>query len=350
MPVFPEKNVFILLTPHSYLNACELKYKFRLPKETLFIYFLTEHKESLRQIENIINPSFWGGIRFLFGRKGRQIGKSKVSEILFFVRNFARIFYLSIRISRVRRLVVGNILNPWMRFLVSHSRAKEIIILDDGNATIPILQENRKIEEQFRIPPQMKIRKNMLISWLQNSPVMNNQLKFFTVFDSWDNNHTLIKISNDFGYMKQFVGSFETTAEVLFIGSPLVNFGLISGEVFQQLLTSLIKYFIGHELIYVRHRTEPEEFPGNLKCISFDRPIELYLLENKILPPVVASFFSTAGINLHRIFGNRLQVLNMRIPDYLITNPQYSNLLKVLSDYYRKQENEYFRIIDIDII
>jgi hypothetical protein len=39
----------------------------------------------------------------------------------------------------------------------------------------------------------------------------------------------------------------------------------------------------------------------------------------------------------------------MRIPDNLISNPQYSKLVKVLSDYYRKQENEYFRIIDIDI-
>jgi hypothetical protein len=135
----------------------------------------------------------------------------------------------------------------------------------------------------------------------------------------------------------------------LFIGSPLVNFGLISKEVFQQIIVYLKNFFDGQELVYIRHRTEPEEFPGNLKCVSFDRPIELYLLENKILPPVVASFFSTAGINLHRIFGNRLQVLNMRIPDNLISNPQYSKLVKVLSDYYRKQENEYFRIIDIDI-
>jgi len=344
-----EKNIFILLTPHSYLNAYELQYKFRLPKESLYIYFLTEHRESIRQIEKIIDQSTWGRIRFLFGQKGRKIGKSKISEILFTLRNFAYIFCLSIRIAKVRRLVIGNILNPWMRFLVSHSHAEEIIILDDGNATIPILQENRNIEEQFRIPPQLKARKNRLLSWLQNSPVMNNKLIFFTVFNAWDDNHTVKKISNDFGYLKQFVGSFKTTAEVLFIGSPLVNFGLISKEVFQQLVEYLKIFFDGQELVYVRHRTEPEEFSGNLKCVSFDRPIELYLLENKIIPAIVASFFSTAGINLHKIFGNQLHVLNIRIPDNLITNTKYANVLKVLSDYYSKQENEYFRIIDIDI-
>ena len=349
-----EKNVFILLTPHSYMNACELQYKFKLPEESLYIYFLTEHRESLRQIENImVSTSLggisWGATRFLFGRNGRKIGKNKVSEILFFIRNFVYILCLSIRISRVRRLVIGNILNPWMRFLVSNSRAEEIIILDDGNATIPILLENKNIEEQFRIPPQLKTRKNRLMSRLQNSPVMNNRLKFFTVFDSWDKSHSLIKISNDLDYMKQFTSSFERSSEVLFIGSPLVNFGLVSKEVFQQLVLYLQKFFDVHELVYVRHRTESEEFSGNLKCVIPDKPIELYLLENKILPPIVASFFSTAGINLHRIFGNRLQIINMRIPDYLITNPQYSNLLKVLSDYYRKQENEYFRIIEIDV-
>jgi len=356
----PEKNIFILLTPHSYLNACELQFKFRLPEESLYIYFLTEHRESLRQIENMLDSTtreginqggiMGGEIRFLFGSKGRRIGRSKISELILVIRNFVYIFFLSIHISKIKRLVIANILNPWMRFLVSRSRAEEIIVLDDGNATIPILQENRNIEEQFRIPSQLKARKNWLMSRLQNSPIMNARLKFFTVFDSWDKDHTLIKIPNDLGYMKQFAGSFKTTSEVLFIGSPLVNFGLISEEVFQRLIAYLKKFFNGLELVYVRHRTEPEEFHGGLKCISFEKPIELYLLENKILPPVVASFFSTAGINLHRIFGNRIQVINMRIPDHLITNPQYANLLKVLSDYYTRQVNDCFRIIDMDII
>jgi hypothetical protein len=179
--------------------------------------------------------------------------------------------------------------------------------------------------------------------------VMNNRLKFFTVFDNWDDSHTLIKIPNDFDYLKHFAGSFIRTNELLIIGSPLVNFGLISKEVFQQVLTSLEKNFAGHELIYVRHRTEPDEFPGNFKCVSFDKPVELYLLENKILPSMVASFFSTAGINLHRIFGDQLQVINLRIPDDYITNLQYASLLKVLSGYYRNQENEYFRTMEIII-
>jgi hypothetical protein len=346
-----EKNVFILLTPHSYLNACEVQFKLKLPEESTYLCFLTEHKESLRQIENIKDQGkiHWGKIQFLFGHKGRKIGKNRTTEILYLIRNFVCILFLNIRISRVNRLIVANILNPWMKYLVSKSGAKEIIILDDGNATIPILQENRHIEEQFRIPPELKARKNFLLSRLQGSPVMNNRLKFFTVFDAWDNNHTIIKISNDFGYMKQFSGSFERTPEVLVIGSPLVRFGLISLETFNKVLTSLKRIYDGHELIYVKHRTESDEYPGDFKYVSLNKPVELYLLENRILPFTIISFFSTAGINLHRIFGSQVHIVNLKIPECYITNTQYAHLVNTLTDYYRNQENDFFRTTEITI-
>jgi hypothetical protein len=102
-------------------------------------------------------------------------------------------------------------------------------------------------------------------------------------------------------------------------------------------------------LIYVKHRTESDEYPGNLEYVTFDKPVELYLIEKKILPFKVVSFFSTAGINLHRIFGNQLQVVNLKIPESYITNTQYASLLNSLIDYYRNQENDFFRTMEIRI-
>jgi hypothetical protein len=344
-----EKNVFILLTPHSYLNACELQYKLKLSKESMYIYFLTEHRESLRQINNIIDSTKWQRIRFLFGQKGRKIGKNKFFELLILIRNHIYVLYLNLFISQARRLVIGNILNPWMKFLVSRSNAKEIFILDDGNSTIPILMENRNINDKFCIPPQLKSRKNRLMFRLQNLPVRNNRLIFFTIFDQWDENHSMKKIINNLEFLKMFDGSFHKTNEVLLIGSPLADFGLITKEVFHKVLLAIQEYFTGQEVVYVRHRTESEELPGELKTISLDKPVELYLLENRILPSVVASFFSSAGINLNRIFGNQLKVFYIRIPDDYIVNPQYLSLLNVLSDYYSREEKENFRILNLDI-
>jgi hypothetical protein len=291
----------------------------------------------------------WSEIKFLFGTKGRDLGSSKWLEHIYLIRNFLKILILSRKTRKARRLVIGNILNPWMRFLVSRSSCREVYVLDDGNASIPILNQNNDIHDHFRIPSSIKVRKNILLKPLQNAKIKNNRLHFFTLFNHWGDIQTLRLIPNNFQYLKNRVANYPDKGnDVIFIGSPLVEFNLISEKLFMRIMKYVATAFKDHHLQYFRHRTEKIAASLEMEQILPDRPLEHIIINMPVLPCVVLSFFSTAGINLNRIYGSKLKVINLKIDESHIENIQYSEVLDTLAEYYRKIENEHFQIFEMN--
>jgi len=341
-------TVFILLTPLSYLNASELKHHLGLSREESIICFLTEHSESFNHLDSIIDPSKWGDIHYLYGRKGRSMRGSKLNEYFHTFFNFIRILRFSGRIKKADRIVVGNILNPWMRYLISRSPCDEVYVLDDGTATIPILTQNKDIRDHFRTPDMIRGRKNLLLRYMQKSPVQNERLYFFTLFDRWNKDQTLRIIPNHLALFRKSVPSVSKSTEVMFIGSPLVEFNLIPKMLFLRIMDHIRTAVKDRPIRYIQHRTERISDELGMDQVLPDKPLEYFFLEMESMPAVILSFFSTAGMNLRHIYGDLLTIINLKIDESSLENTRYAEALNLMSEYYKKIEDEHFQIFTLD--
>lgn len=288
-------NLIIVFTPLQFYYA--IKYiENSQPKCKVIV--LSTSKINIDQIKAIDkdNIAVYPFMNFLF----------LSDELAWFLKLLYTRFILNTK--NYQKVIIGNYNNiaGYLLTLRFDKKNKEVILLDDGLATIEIYK-NRAIKQIFSNHNlfggrfQKYYRKLFQIDG--NKGVKS--ITFFTFFD-------LLKIApSNFDQVVYVPDSRKSSnykingKSVWFIGSPLVELNFIDKDVFNDLMKKLSFKFKNNniEMSYIYHRFEKEK-DFNFEDLKFNKPLEVVFFEQNVLPKTVISFYSTALVNLASIYDD----------------------------------------------
>lgn len=284
------KNLLVIFTPLQFLNALDY---IKSSKEDYELLVLTTNKINIEQI--------------------KKLDKNEISsyplERFNFVHDealwFSKLAYARYAIDpkKYDAVIIGNFNNIVGYFLsVKFDKLnKKVTLLDDGLATIKIyLDRNRR---------NLKSNQNLFGGrWLKAykkifgiKPTKKiDRLNFYTSYDLCklvESTCDQVKLIQPSTPSKNTILTDKN--QVWFIGSPVVEFGIIERKAFDYLLEALKKELSkrGASLYYILHRSEKEKGQG-LNYVKFDEPLEIVFEDLKTYPQSIISFYSSALVNL----------------------------------------------------
>lgn len=176
----------------------------------------------------------------------------------------------------------GGYTNLYMRLMV----LKETVLLDDGIASINYYWD----QLECPMKPKNEIRYDALYTALplSSNNIVNHQ------FESLEERLTNVEIDESLAY---------------FIGSKVVEVGLLSEGDFIKSLDNFVLRNKGKKLVYIAHRAESLEkvrsnYSNFLEVKVLDLPVELEFLKQNVIPGVIEGFYTGAFLFLYHINKN----------------------------------------------
>lgn len=278
----------VVFTPLQYLNA--VAYKNQFNKECEFIVLTTE-KRNIAQIEtldkdgNCIYPL--RSIQFL------------PDDILWAIKILY--VYFCISIKKYSKIIVGNYNNvaAFCLALRFQNKNKDLIFVDDGLATVNIYKE-RNEKKLLRSTRLFGGRIMFFMRFILKYKYLHSII-FYSCIDL---EHLYVPLFDKI-IRQEFElenNEKEFTKEIWFIGSPLLEGGLIDEKDFDEAMLKVRDYTKSKkvEFKYILHRFE--NIKDEFNCVKFDLPIETVLSETDLLPIEVISFYSAALINIASLY------------------------------------------------
>ena len=114
---------------------------------------------------------------------------------------------------------------------------------------------------------------------------------------------------------------------------------IVSKKTYIKILQTIKRNFSNYSLSFFPHPVEKKNiflqdycWINNIRYINDPRPVELYLSQIKeLFPNKILSIYSSALVNLTKIYGDKIELLNIEI-DYLYN----SNIKDVDFNIYKK--------------
>ncbi len=321
-------NVFLLTSPMQLINALEARHHFGLAPEACVLVALPKTPVSLRQLQAIAGEQgAWGATHLwpLFDVEGddapggmgraRRAWRSRARRR----RRAAQLRALAQRLGRVERVFLGLYYQKLMRHFANVTAADEVVLLDDGAGT---LGNNRwRKERAFSLAhqPWQKRLVGRLRAALYGVDLGEvEHVTFFTSFDI-DVDARDRQVRHDYARLRAQAQEKPLSEAVYFLGQPLVEFGIVSEDVYAAGLRAADAYFAGRPVTYIPHRNESREAPARAQIAalgwalqSFDLPIEYELCARGPLPSAVAGFYTSALVNCQTIFRDRMELVAFR--------------------------------------
>ncbi len=329
-------NIFLVETPLQLLNAIEARYSFSANKKVLVV-FNGINKSGIQQMKNMINKTDWDKIYYITGAP---------NKLLYVLTQFSRVNKLNKIIKDYRiieNIFIGDYRSGLMRHIANSVSYKHCYLLDDGSATLLLPHYKEKLA--FR---QLMIEKLLKIFSRYKPNLISNPF-LFTVYDKEKFPDNFVK-NNGYLYIKNQFNNNVLEDKVFFLGGPLTEKDcVISEDVYFDLLKKIRKYYINYDVFYIPHRRENseklkriEDLTG-MKVKKLDTCIEYAICFNKENPKVVASFFSSALINLKYILGEKLLIHGFYLEPEYLTDGYKEHVKQVYSHY-----SEVIEIISIN--
>lgn len=304
------------------INALEAIHYFKLRNNMLVVIQNSASKNS-SQMKNLIHEHNWDEIILIENKKSKFFNYIKLIHYLKKIQfNF---------------MIIGDLGNVTKAILANVNK-KIIYYIDDGAATLKDYNNYIKVG---------KINKNNFKEFryilFGLKIFVKDTINMFTYLDL---EPSKIKVINhNFNYFKnKLIKDFTHSENIYFLGQPLE--GYIKEETYINYLTSLIRKFPNKKIIYMSHRSENTSQKHQVKALENDlfkfveneMPVELYFLNNKIVPNTIISFFSSALSTLETIY-NISEVYYIFIPREVSNNfYNYDNTLKPYYDTIKKNQ------------
>jgi len=306
MPSKEAFDIFIVESPLQLLNAIEANNylsKGGKQKRTLLIlcYSLNEKgNDQLKLLKGLIK---WDEIIEVTYKS-----KFDFFKIFFSLRN-------DIKTLTARNIFIGEFRAPWMHVLSENILHEEKFLLDDGAGT-PARQEN---DLNLEIPSMFyegegnnlnvivkKVYLKLLgLKYLQ----WKNQINLFTVFDleAYDGQKI---VRNNYEYLRKSCEKTgqKTINEVAFIGTALVEAGIVSNSYYLCCLEKVASLYGGYNVVYIPHRRESNDKLNEIhdrfgyEIRHFNYLIEYEFIISSTLPYKIICFPTMAAITLNRLF------------------------------------------------
>lgn len=278
------KTLIVIFTPLQFLNAISY---IKQTKQASKMVVLTGNLTNIKQIQQIDKDKIcYYPLRNLLWLH---------NEILWFVK-FTYISFLS-KLNNYKCVVIGNFNNVVAYHLAClfQRKSKEIILIDDGLATINIYLERN---QYFRLNNHYLFGGKFIMAFhkLFYQRLQIERVAFFTSFKL----EKLQPIKFDY-IIKQCVLNntvVERIDEIWFIGSPLTENMIIEERTFFDYMENVKTYAQKQScrLVYILHRFE--KIKPEINCIQFDKPIEVHLASLNSFPKEIITFYSSAIVNI----------------------------------------------------
>ncbi len=304
-----KKRLFIVINPTQYLNAVEYANATHSQEDHLAI--LTYNQHSFEELNKLGANRFWSEIHLLdFSEIEKLNSDRKVWQRSY---KFLKGVYERLLPDE---LIIGNLIdNMVYPFLLFVKRNHSIFVnLDDGTPTLNIVF-NRVHSTYFRTYHIQNIKsliKKVLYLGVFPpfiKPPVN--IEFFTLYDiDVSINDKLFK--NEYSWTRSKIIPMQSTNEALFIGSHLVDRGIVSEEVYLDSLDYASKQaeLEGFKFVYIQHRSESPKIRKKIEkhypTRKYSLPLELVFIEQP-RPAVFLGHFSSALFTLSRIYDTSIK-------------------------------------------
>jgi hypothetical protein len=227
---------------------------------------------------------------------------------------------------------VGNYHNRVCYKLIQDLQEGEKYVLDDGMNSLSIASLRKKeinegVSHFYQQKKGIKKKAELIMLGIKRFTVPQN-LKFYSAFiEEVIDGDQLIK--NNFKFFSTLQEYKKSENITYFIGSPLVDLGILNPDVLLDLLKR-IKDFYGDNIIYIPHRLERANSLMLIEKLMPVRPlsvpIEFELITSHTIPIRIASFYSAALITTHKLFKDIIEINSFVLPYNLVKKFKTENL------------------------
>jgi hypothetical protein len=312
------------------INAIEAIEHFKLENNVLVLIYGASDLNKI-QMQNLIKQEKWKKIIHIENRY-----KSKYFQYVNLIKELKE--------DRYKYLFVGE-LGSLHRIVIPNVAKEKVFLLDDGTATVEYYNNLIKVDRYNRYN-----FKELRFLFFGLKVKIRDKVNLFTYFDLKPV-HGIEVVKNKLNYLKikYLKDAKKDENTIYFIGLPVEPSNVITMQMYRNILFNIVKKF-EKKIIYIPHRLESQNFIKELSSINnpmievkiINQPIEMYLLENKIYPSHVISYFSTALTTLGIIYeGSEINIIKVPQDD---VNIGFFNLF--LREYYENSNQKQFITYD----
>lgn len=268
-----------------------------------------------------------------------EAGKKNIFKIQCLINSFLP------RTNEPYVLICGEYRSMIFWYICGRFSKRNIIMVDDGTATLRINRKSRSYKKFFR---------DFIYKMLGFVDGFREPVVFFSVYEiSRVISKKDILIPHEYNYFKHKMESFHLSDNVVYvIGSPFLEAGVVNGDdiiTTVDMLTRLKKKY--QEVIYIAHRRERDEkllaIREHVPVESLDYPFELLplVLQKKI--NAIAGFYSSLFDNMHIICGDTLDIECFYLPQDSI-NPSWRSFVSDIYTNYHRYPGTSFKFYSLD--
>ncbi len=314
-------NVFLVSSPLQLLNAWEAQYAFELdPKHTFLIVIPFSYSPGdADTLLDLAGSQGWATVEALptMGPIVAEQGPRRYAFASMW-RAFRGMSRILNQLPLVERVFIGNIGARYQRHFAHQTGCREIIALDDGLATVELMERRRGgLTDQRSGRSWRRLFEMAMGAKFAPLPF----LTFFTAYDVSAPPGDRV-IQNEYSFVRSRMTALGSRRdELMVLGSPMRDFGLVPLETYLAYIARIRDRFASLPLLYAPHRAEREETVEAVR-MRFDAeicdgglPIEWWLLQHEQPPKYVAGFYTSALENIRVIFGSRFRVASLVIAE-----------------------------------
>jgi len=273
-----ENGIFFVEAPFHILGALEAIKEYQLKQYTIYVRLSGNDK----QLMNVVKKFFPNdeNIKYLTLQNKKNITLSA-----YFV-TLKILLFMLIGHFKYDYVFLGNFESNFLKLFLRVVPKNKIVLLDDGIKTF-FIQAGFTLENNYNIFTML-----YRIKPLVNQTIRYNKFKYLKeLYKIEDKSHILQK------------------NEILFLGSKLCEEGILDEKKYMSIMHTIVELYSSYKIVYIPHRGENIDKLNsvlvrykNLTIKEIDYPIEIYLLEEEIIPCKVLSFYSAALLTIKLLY------------------------------------------------
>lgn len=354
-------NIFLISTPLQLINAIEARHHFNLANSDAII-IINAYATNLTSIQNLLNNDDWASIIYVESSVEQQkehesnLKNYKLYPVIKkLITSKKKLDSIISSVSKIRYLFVGYYLSLENLHFINSTSHEQIVLLDDGIATIEINRRRRSRQSlysawsiEFFVKALMK---RVLFGYKLYHP---DRVTYFSIYKI-DVPQSDKLICNNYGFIRQQIGLKSQSQIAYLLGQPLseINPKIIEEEKYLYYVERIIEHLRPLRVIYIPHRDEDKSKVTRMinklgiEILEIQVPFEWFLIHSIERPSKVAGLVTSALPNCKSLFGGEIEFISFKMKgeDYI-----RSGIIQSITGTYQYFEgisDDNFRVISL---
>ena len=336
--------IFLIATPLQALNAIEARHHFKLAAEQCqLVWFHSGSEANDRQTEDMLGQADWVRTDTIhYSGRNFRCWKQRFDEVNAVARSMERTEYL----------FMGDYAFDLMRHFTHAVERREVVVLDDGNATLLIDRARRDSGGPYFLRPHSfggRIKCLIKTRGCGMNRSLVDELTFFTIYDLDADDRTTV-VPNTYAHLRSRLNLASRSDETFLLGDATPDKNQMREDAYFDCLERALDYLGRSSVLYMAHRLEkPEklrkiESRFGIPVRESTMPIECRLCLSESVPKVIAGFFSSALDSCRVLCGERTRIKSFYI-DPAYCSPAIRGEIEGLHRHYESCRSGNFELV-----